>query len=49
MDFDPESGALAFVKAETSWWAERVKFLGIDRTVEFPGKKVYKARWCPRI
>jgi hypothetical protein len=48
MDFDPESGALAFVKAETSWWAERVKFLGLDRTVEFPGKKVYKARWCPR-
>jgi len=49
MDFDPESGALAFVKAETSWWAERVKFLGIDRTVEFPGKKIYKARWCPRL
>jgi len=48
MDFDPESGALAFVRAETSWWAERVKFLGIERTVEFPGKKIYKARWCPR-
>jgi hypothetical protein len=47
MDFDPETGALAFVRAEQDWWAERVKFLGIDRTVEFPGKKVYKARWCP--
>lgn len=49
MDFDPESGALAFVRAETSWWAERVRFLGLDRTVEFPGKKIYKARWCPRL
>ena len=49
MDFDPESGALVFVKAETSWWAERVKFLGLNRTVEFPGKRVYKARWCPRL
>lgn len=49
MDFDPESGALAFVKAETSWWAERVKFLGLDRTVEFPARKVYKARWSPRL
>jgi len=48
MDFDPETGALAYVKAEQDWWAERVKFLGIDRTVEFPGKKIYKARWCPR-
>jgi hypothetical protein len=49
MDFDPESGALAFVRAETSWWAERVKFLGISRTVELPGKKVYKARWSPPV
>lgn len=48
MDFDPESGALAYVKAETSWWAERVKFVGVERTVEFPGKKIYKARWAPR-
>lgn len=49
MDFDPESGALAYVKAETSWWAERVTFQGIERTVEFPGKKVYKARWSPPL
>lgn len=48
MDFDPESGALAYVKAEKSWWAERVKFVGVERTVEFPGKKIYKARWAPR-
>lgn len=47
MDFDPESGALAYVKGETSWWAERVSFIGLDRTVEFPGAKLYKARWTP--
>jgi len=49
VDFDPASGALAYVKAETSWWAERVKFLEIERTLEFPGRKVYKARWCPPL
>jgi hypothetical protein len=47
MDFDPESGALAYIKAEKSWWAERVRFVGLDRTVEFPGAKLYKARWTP--
>jgi hypothetical protein len=49
MDFDPESGVLAYIKAEKSWWAERVKFVGLDRTVEFPGAKLYKARWCPPL
>lgn len=49
MDFDPESGALAYIKAETSWWAERVKFIGIERTVEFPGARLYKARWTPAL
>jgi hypothetical protein len=49
MDFDPESGALAYVKAEKSWWAERVKFMGLDCTVEFPGAKIYKARWTPAL
>jgi hypothetical protein len=48
VDLDPESGALAYVQGEKSWWAERVKFLGLDRTVEFPGLKLYKARWTPR-
>lgn len=45
MDFDPRSGVLAYVKAEKSWWAERVRFIGLDRTVEFPGQRIYKARW----
>ncbi len=49
LDFDPRSGALAYVKAEKSWWAERVTFIGLDRTVEFPGQKIYKARWVPPL
>jgi hypothetical protein len=48
VDVDPDGGATAYVKAETSWWAEHVRFLGPSRTIDFPGKKVYKARWSPR-
>lgn len=47
VDFDPRTGALAYVKAETRWWAERVRFIDPERTLEFPGRKIYKARWCP--
>lgn len=45
VDVDPETGLLAYVQGEKSWWAERIKFIGIERTVVFPGKKLYKARW----
>jgi len=48
VDVDPDGGATAYVKAENSWWSEHVRFLGNDRTVDFPGKKVYKARWSPK-
>jgi len=48
VDLDVESGALAYVQGEKSWWAERIKFLGLDRTVEIPGAKLYKARWTNR-
>jgi hypothetical protein len=48
VDLDPQSGALAFVQGETSWWAERVKFLSLDRTVELSGARLYKARWLNR-
>jgi hypothetical protein len=49
MDFDPESGALAYVKAEKGPFAERVSFLGLDRRVEVPGAALYKARWTPAL
>jgi hypothetical protein len=45
VDLDLQSGAMAYVQGEESWWAQRVKFLGLDRNVEFPGSKLYKARW----
>jgi hypothetical protein len=47
VDLDPESGALVYVQGEKSWWAERVLFLGLERTLAFPGLKLYKARWTP--
>jgi hypothetical protein len=48
VDVDPAGGALAYVKAENSWWAERVRFLDPERDLELPGQKVYKARWSAR-
>ena len=48
VDLDLESGAMAYVQGETSWWAQRIQFLGLDRKVEFPGSKLYKARWTNR-
>jgi hypothetical protein len=45
VDLDLASGALAYVQGEESWWAQRVKFLGLDRKVEFPSARLYKARW----
>ena len=49
MDFEPESGVLAYVKAEEGPFAERVTFVGISRRAEFPGARLYKARWTPAL
>jgi len=45
VDLDLASGAMAYLQGEESWWAQRIQFLGLNRTVEFPGSKLYKARW----
>lgn len=48
VDVDPDGGATVYIQAEISWWAEHLRFLGSDRTVDFPKQKLYKARWIPR-
>ena len=48
VDVDPDGGATVYIQAEISWWAEHLRFLGSDRTVDFPKQKLYKARWMPR-
>jgi len=47
VDMHPGSGRIAYVQAEISWWAERVKMLMPDGELKFPGQKIYKARWVP--
>lgn len=46
VDVHPRTGRLAFVQAEKSWWAERVRFRNADGELPLPGQKVYKARWA---
>ena len=46
VDVHPKTGRLAFVKAEKSWWAERVLFRNPDGELALPGQKVYKVRWA---
>jgi hypothetical protein len=48
VDVDPDGGATVYVKAGTSWWAEHVRFLGTERSLDFPKRKIYKARWISR-
>jgi hypothetical protein len=45
VDVHPGTGRIAFVQAETSWWASRVRFLSPDGEVQLPGERIYKARW----
>ena len=46
VDVHPTTGRLAFVKAEKSWWAERVHFRNPDGELALPGQKIYKVRWA---
>ena len=41
----PAGGPLAYVQAESSWWAERIHFLNPPGTLHVPGEHFYKARW----
>ena len=42
---DPETGQLAWVEAEESWWAFRVRMLHPERQIRLPAYRLYKARW----
>lgn len=46
VDVHPKTGRLAFVKAEKSWWAERVLFRNPDGELALPGQRIYKVRWA---
>jgi hypothetical protein len=41
----PAGGPLAYVQAESSWWAERVHFLNPAVILHVPGDHFYKVRW----
>lgn len=43
----PKSGATVYVKADVSWWTEKLRFVGPEKTISFASKRFYKARWIP--
>jgi hypothetical protein len=45
VDVHPGTGRIAFVQAETSWWASRVRFQSPAGELHLPGERIYKARW----
>lgn len=45
VDVHPVTGRTAWVKAEESWWAFRVRFLDPPGELPLPGRRIYKARW----
>jgi len=46
ISYNPSTGQLAWVQAEgENWWAERVRFLHPEHTLQLPGRRLYKARW----
>ena len=45
VDVHPATGRIAWVKAEESWWAFRVRFLDPPGELPLPGRRIYKARW----
>lgn len=49
VDVHPETGRLAFIKADTSWWSERIRFRNPEAEVTISGQRLYKARWAVHI
>lgn len=47
VDIHPRTGRIAYVKAETSHYAEYVRLLSPPGEVRVPGAALYKARWIP--
>jgi len=47
MDIHPSTGRVAYIKAETSWWAARIILLKPGGEINLPGERLYKARWNP--
>ena len=47
VDIHPGTGRIAYVKAETSHYADVVRLLSPPGEVRVPGAALYKARWLP--
>jgi hypothetical protein len=48
VDVHPGTGRIAWVRAEESWWAFRIRFLNPPGELALPGRRIYKARWVHR-
>ena len=43
---NPETGQLVYVRADgDQWWSETIRFGNPDRSLQFQGEHIYKARW----
>jgi hypothetical protein len=49
IDIDPATGQVVLIQSETDWWSEHLLFPVTGLTLEFKGKKLYKARWTPPL
>lgn len=47
IDVHPTTGQIVYVRADTSWWSERLRFVLPERILPIPGAHFYKARWIP--
>lgn len=48
VDIHPRTGRIAWVRAETSFWAPRVRLLQPEDEIILPEERIYKARWVVR-
>jgi len=48
VDYHPRTGRIAVVRAETSFWAPRVRLLAPEDEIILPDERLYKARWLVR-
>jgi len=42
---NPVTGQIVYIRADTSWWTERLRFVAPANSIQVPGAHFYKARW----
>ena len=45
ISINPVSQQLVYIKADTSWWSENLRFLNPNKSIYYKNEHFYKARW----